>query len=83
MEIEQRLLAASWPYWEAEGEIAKRFFAKAGPEDHIFYLKAQLWKELQDSLLQYGAREGSTDVNLAFTDRFLEGIYDNGKLEWP
>lgn len=46
MDIEQGLLAAAWPYWEAEGEIAKRFFAKAGPEDHVFYLKAQLWKEL-------------------------------------
>jgi hypothetical protein len=47
------------------------------------WMTAQQWKEFQDSLLQYGALEGSTDVNLAFTDRFLEGIYDNGKLEWP
>jgi hypothetical protein len=45
-EIEQQLVDAAWPYWEAEGEIAKRFFAKAGPDDHIFYLRAQLWKEL-------------------------------------
>lgn len=43
---EKKLVAAAWPYWEAEGEIAKRFFAKATDEDHIFYLKAQLWKEL-------------------------------------
>jgi len=47
------------------------------------WMTAQQWKEFQDSLLQYGALEGSTDVNLAFTNRFLEGIYDNGKLEWP
>jgi len=40
------LADAAWPYWEAEGEIAKRFFAKATDEDHIFYLRAQLWKEL-------------------------------------
>ena len=46
MDTEHQLLAAAWPYWEAEGEIAKRYFAKASPEDHIFYLKAQLWKEL-------------------------------------
>ncbi len=46
VDIEHRLLAAAWPYWEAEGEIARRFFAKASPQDHIFYLKAQLWKEL-------------------------------------
>jgi len=45
-EIEQQLVDAAWPYWEAEGEIAKRFFAKAGADDHVFYLRAQLWKEL-------------------------------------
>ena len=44
--VEHRLLAAAWPCWEAEGEIARRFFAKASKEDHIFYLRAQLWKEL-------------------------------------
>ena len=43
---EHALLAAAWPYWEAEGEIARRFYAVAGEDDHVFYLKAQLWKEL-------------------------------------
>ena len=43
---ERALLAAAWPYWEAEGEIARRFYARASDDDHIFYLKAQLWKEL-------------------------------------
>ncbi len=43
---EQRLIDAAWPYWEAEAEIARRFFAAAAPEDHVFYLRAQLWKEL-------------------------------------
>ncbi len=42
----ERLADAAWPYWEAEAEIAKRFFAKASDDDHIFYLRAQLWKEL-------------------------------------
>ena len=45
-DTEQALADAAWPYWEAEAEIAKRFFAKATDEDHIFYLRAQLWKEL-------------------------------------
>ena len=40
------LIDSAWPYWECEAEIAKRFFAKASKEDHIFYLRAQLWKEL-------------------------------------
>ena len=43
---EHALLAAAWPYWEAEGEIARRFYDRASEEDHVFYLKAQLWKEL-------------------------------------
>lgn len=45
-DYEQDLIDAAWPYWEAEAEIARRFFARATPEDHIFYLRAQLWKEL-------------------------------------
>ncbi len=43
---EQSLIDAAYPYWETEAEIASRFFAKATDEDHIFYLRAQLWKEL-------------------------------------
>ena len=42
----QALIDAAYPYWETEAEIARRFFAKATDEDHIFYLRAQLWKEL-------------------------------------
>ena len=45
-EIEQALVDTAWPYWECEGEIARRFFARASDEDHVFYLRAQLWKEL-------------------------------------
>ncbi len=43
---EQALIDAAYPYWETEAEIARRFYAKATDEDHIFYLRAQLWKEL-------------------------------------
>ncbi len=45
-DYEQQLVDAAWPYWEAEAEIARRFFARATPDDHLFYLRAQLWKEL-------------------------------------
>ena len=45
-DTESQLIDAAWPYWEAEAEIAKRFYAKANNEDHVFYLRAQLWKEL-------------------------------------
>ena len=44
---EEELVAVAYPYWEAEAEIVKRFFKrKPGREDHIFWLKAQLWNEL-------------------------------------
>ncbi len=43
----QELINAALPYWEAEGEIARRFFAsKPSNEDHQYWLRAQLWKEL-------------------------------------
>jgi hypothetical protein len=45
-DLEQQLLDTAWPFWECEAEIAKRFYAKASDDDHIFYLRAQLWKEL-------------------------------------
>jgi hypothetical protein len=43
----QTLIDAALPYWEAEGEIARRFFASnPSREDQIYWLKAQVWKEL-------------------------------------
>jgi hypothetical protein len=43
----QTLIDAALPYWEAEGEIAKRFFAaRPSAGDHVYWLKAQVWKEL-------------------------------------
>jgi hypothetical protein len=45
--VEQELIATALPYWEAEAAIVRRFFrSKPAREDHIFWLKAQLWKEL-------------------------------------
>lgn len=43
----QELLNAALPYWEAESEIAKRFFDnKPTQQNHEYWLRAQLWKEL-------------------------------------
>ena len=44
--VMQQLIETATPYWEAEAEIARRFFKTAKPDDHTFYLRAQLWKEL-------------------------------------
>jgi hypothetical protein len=46
-DIEQELIRTALPYWEVEAMIVRRFFkSKPKREDHIFWLKAQLWKEL-------------------------------------
>jgi hypothetical protein len=45
--VEAELIHTALPYWEAEAQITRRFFSgKPSREDHIFWLKAQLWKEL-------------------------------------
>ena len=44
--VKKALIDTAYPYWEAEAEIAKRFYAKATKDDHVYYLRAQLWKEL-------------------------------------
>ena len=46
-EIERALVDIAYPYWETEAEIARRFFKRSPTkEEHIFWFKAQLWKEL-------------------------------------
>ena len=46
-ETEKYLIDVAWPYWETEAEIARRFFRSHPTRDqHIYWLKAQLWKEL-------------------------------------
>jgi hypothetical protein len=44
--VMKQLIDTATPYWDAEAEIARRFYKSAKPEDHAFYLRAQLWKEL-------------------------------------
>jgi hypothetical protein len=46
-DVERELIGTALPYWEAEATIVRRFFqSKPTRDDHIFWLKAQLWKEL-------------------------------------
>ena len=45
--VEHQLTTTALPYWETEAAIVRRFFrSKPTREDHIFWLQAQLWKEL-------------------------------------
>ncbi len=44
---QQEIIATAQPYWETEAAIVRGFFRrKRSKDDHIFWLKAQLWKEL-------------------------------------
>ena len=46
-QVERELIRTALPYWETEAQITRRFFnGKPSRDDHIFWLKAQLWKEL-------------------------------------
>ena len=46
-DVEREIIATALPYWEAEATIVRQFFrSKPSRQDHIFWLKAQLWKEL-------------------------------------
>jgi hypothetical protein len=46
-EYAEELVRTALPYWEAEAEIAKRFFnSRPSNDDHLYWLRAQLWKEL-------------------------------------
>ena len=45
--VESELIRTAMPFWEAEAQITRRFFnGRRARDDHIFWLKAQLWKEL-------------------------------------
>ena len=47
------------------------------------WMNEEQWQEFHDSLLKYDALEASQDVSTAFTDEFLEDVYEDGKVEWP
>ena len=62
-------------------------FADAGSPltdaNGLGWMNEAQWQEFHDSLLRYGALETSQDVSTAFTDEFLEDVYEDGKVEWP
>ena len=47
------------------------------------WMAAQQWEAFHDSLLNYDALSAPQDVETAFNDSFLKGIYRDGELEWP
>ncbi|MEK9683443.1 MAG: hypothetical protein VW226_02760 [Rhodospirillaceae bacterium] len=66
VKFRNELIKTATPFWDAEAEIARRFFRTAKEENHAFYLRAQLWKELNpvDGFFNGLHRELSQAVSL-------------------
>ncbi len=73
-EIAERLIAVAKPFWDAEAEITRRFFA--GPpsrEAYIRYLGSAVYKELNPTI-GYGATDGYANaLHMEFCD-IVEGF---------
>ncbi len=48
-------------------------------EDHVGWMKSDVWNEMYETLLEQGLLEKSFDVNKAYTTKFIEEIY-GGKV---
>ena len=79
---EAALIAAARPFWDAEAEITRRFFA--GPpsrDDYIHYLRSAVYKEL-NPVIGYGPTDGfANGLHMEFCDiverfRGLDGEVD-------
>ena len=77
-EIADQLIAVAKPFWDAEAEIAKRFFAgRPGREAYIRYLGSAVYKELNPTI-GYGATDGYANaLHMAFCG-ILEGFPELG-----
>ncbi len=57
-DYEAELIAVAQPFWNAEAEITRRFFAgKPSREHYLRYLKAAVYKEL-NPVIGYGPTTG-------------------------
>jgi len=52
-------------------------------EKGIGWATPHQWQAFHDTLLAYGGISRAIDVNTAFTDKILQGVYRNGQLVWP
>ncbi len=73
-DYEAELIAVAKPFWDAEAEITRRFFAgKPSREHYLRYLKAAVYKEL-NPVIGYGATTGyANGLHMEFdslVDRF-------------
>lgn len=79
-------------YAENENREHQRFMLETEMEDAVSsltegnglgWMTSEQWQKFHDSLLRYGGIDGTVDVDLAFTNQFIEDVYTDGKLDWP
>ena len=49
----------------------------------IGWMTSQQWQAVHDYLIEYEALAGAQDVGAAFTNEFLERVYEDGEVGWP
>ena len=52
-------------------------------ENGLGWMTDAQWKELYDQLIEFDALPRPFDYQTAFTDRFLQAVYDGNELIWP
>ena len=52
-------------------------------ERGLGWMEGRQWKALYDQLIEYEAIATPFDYRTAYTDRFLQAVYDRGSLRWP
>ena len=79
-------------YADKEDRDHMRFMLEAEQADAVSavtdehgpgWMTLQQWREFHDLLVRYDALAREVDVEQAFTTRFLEEAYDDGRLVWP
>jgi ABC-type nitrate/sulfonate/bicarbonate transport system substrate-binding protein len=58
-------------------------YSRVATENGLGWQTAEQWQDLADTLLEFQALAKTVDVNQAFTDDFVQRIYENGELVWP
>ena len=52
-------------------------------ENGFGWMTSEQWKSFHDSLLEHGGLSKAVEVESAFTNSFLDDIYEDGVLQWP
>jgi len=58
-------------------------YSRVATENGLGWQTEDQWQTLADTLLEFQALEKAVDVNEAFTNEFVQRIYENGQLIWP